>query len=744
MNQITKKVISLLLCCALLLSAIPAVSAAREVDFQAILDAGSVNHNSVYIVTEPSFYVASMEPFRGNYAIYSDIVTGNRGIVDYRGNIVYPARMNPSPWEVIMENVFLSDGCTEGNGYLYDFSGNRILDMALWSNEVHLFTDRVTGETAGFTIGRDITLDEDDSMPVSSYYGMFGRADGTIMHADRISFPWNGNVTILPSERSKWGVSRLFGEELLPAVYDYLQFVAADKLIVRENRKYGIINLDGSSVLEPVYDYFRSYYNRGLGVIIFGKGGKYGLYRADGAVIAEPVFDTLSFLQWNDPQSDTGLSYRVRGVIDGEVHEYIGTELGLTLCEEEPEPDPTPEPERTPLKNGMYLLPCEGGSLLVNEENEPLIDGVVAELRWMTDYALYLYMADTWNLRVYDWELNLLHETNHYGDRISNALVCFYYGSEGPYAEIYDDHGSFTTIMGAQYAYLREEGGMALRRGDGMIALFDGNGEQVTDYIYAGLGEVNSFHDPNPYPYVLARLPEEDLYIMLDSRTWEYVFPENYRVYETAFDISEGTYFAIVADGKTGVARITSRTEPPFKDVPAKSWYAKPATFCANAGLMNGTGNGAFSPKTAMTRAMLVQVLYSISGEKTESYGFVDVPEGKWYTDAVNWAAANGIVSGKGEGRFAPNDPITREQLVAILFKYASLYGTCEGDLTILEGYSDADRIGQYARVPFAWAVENGMLSGVTATTLDPKGTATRAQIATILMRFVEYMAATP
>ena len=738
MKRIFKQAISLLLCCALLLSAIPAVSAAREVDFQAILDAGSVNHNSIYIVSEPSFYVASMEPFHGNYAIYQDIVTGCRGIVDYQGNIVYAARSSPSPWEVIMDNVFLSDGCTVGNGYLYDFSGNRILDMTFWSNEVRAFTDRVTGETAGFALGGFVIEDEDESMPADSYYGIFGRADGAIMHADRISFPWNGNVTIRPSERSKWGVSRLFGEELLPAVYDYLRFITADKLIVREAGKYGIMNLDGSSVVEPVFDYFRSYYNRGLSVIIFGADGKYGLYRADGTVIAEPVFDALSFLQWNDPESDTDLSYRVRGVIDGEAHAYIGTELGLTLCEEEPEP----EPSRTPLKNGMYLLPCEGGSLLVNEENEPLIDGVVADLRWMTDYALYLYMADTWNLRVYDWELNLLHETNDPGDRISNALVCFYYGSEGPYAEIYDDHGSFTTIMGAQYAYLREEGGMALRRDDGMIALFDGNGEQVTDYIYAALGEVNSFLDPNPYPYVLACLPEEDLYIMLDSRTWEYVFPENYRVYATAFDISEGSYFAIVADGKTGVARITRRTEPPFKDVKPNSWYTKPAIFCANAGLMNGTGDGCFSPKMEMTRAMLVQVLYSISGEKTESFGFTDVPDGKWYSDAVNWAAANGLVAGKGDGKFAPKDPITREQLVTILFKYASLYRTCEGDPAILEAYEDAGSISGYAKTAFAWAVENGLVSGTTPTTVEPKMTATRAQIATLLMRLVEYMAA--
>lgn len=740
MKRIAKQAISLLLCCALLLSAIPAVSAARKVDFQAILDAGSVNHNSVYIVTEPSFYVSSMEPFHGDYAIYSDIVTGDRGIVDYRGNIVYTARSSPSPWEVIMDNVFLSDGCTEGNGYLYDFSGNRILDMSLWSNEVRAFTDRVTGETAGFCVGGDISLDleEDDSMPNSSFYGFFGRADGAVMHAAKISFPWNGNVTIQPTERSKWGVSRLFGEELLPAVYDYLYFIAADKLIVQEDGKYGIMNLDGSSVAEPVFDYFRSYYKRGLSVIIFGADGKYGLYRADGTVIAEPVFDTLRFLEWNDPQSDTDLSYRVMGVIDGETHEYIGTELGLTLCEEEP----TPEPERTPLKNGMYLLPCEGGSLLVNEENEPLIDGVVADLRWMTDDALYLYMADTWNLRVYDWELNLLHEREHYGDRISNALVCFCYGSDGPYAEIFDEHGSVTTIMGAQYAYLCERGGMALRRDDGMIALFDGNGEQVTDYIYAGLGEVSGLYDPNPYTYVLACLPEEDLYIMLDSRTWEPVFPENYRVYASTYMLPEGSYFAIVADGKTGVARITSRTEPPFKDVKSSSWYAEPAAFCFNAGLMNGTGDGCFSPKMEMTRAMLVQVLYSISGEKTESFGFTDVPDGKWYSDAVNWAAANEIVSGLGDGKFGPNEPVTRQQIVTMLFKYASLYRSCEGDPAILEAYDDAGSVSSYARTPLAWAVENGMVSGITPTTLEPKMTATRAQIATLLMRFIEYMAA--
>jgi hypothetical protein len=139
-----------------------------------------------------------------------------------------------------------------------------------------------------------------------------------------------------------------------------------------------------------------------------------------------------------------------------------------------------------------------------------------------------------------------------------------------------------------------------------------------------------------------------------------------------------------------------------------------------------------------MTRAMLVTVLWRLEGSpKTYSYAsFEDVGRNEWYTEAVAWASANGIVNGFSETEFAPNVSITREQMAAMLYRYAAFKGlevNARADLSI---YADADQISDYAKDAMSWAVAYGFIQGMTANTLAPQGTATRAQVATILMRF--------
>ena len=177
----------------------------------------------------------------------------------------------------------------------------------------------------------------------------------------------------------------------------------------------------------------------------------------------------------------------------------------------------------------------------------------------------------------------------------------------------------------------------------------------------------------------------------------------------------------------------------PFTDVNESNWFYDAVKFVSSRGLMNGTGESTFAPNANLTRAMLVTVLYRYEGEPRVSGngGFTDVPSGQWYTDAIAWAAANGIVNGVGDDKFDPNGNITREQLATILHRYTSLKGGDVTTTTDLVKFEDAFDISSWASDAMKWANAEGLITGRTATTLAPKGTATRAEVATILMRYI-------
>ena len=181
-----------------------------------------------------------------------------------------------------------------------------------------------------------------------------------------------------------------------------------------------------------------------------------------------------------------------------------------------------------------------------------------------------------------------------------------------------------------------------------------------------------------------------------------------------------------------------------YTDVPGVThWSHVGIDFVLKSGLFYGTSDTAFSPNGEMTRAMLVTVLYRLEGQprSTAKNPFSDVAEGTWYTDAVTWAAENEIVSGIGGGKFDPNGRVTREQMAAILYRYARFKGLTITAGSFVEEYPDVEEISGYAREAMAWANANGIISGTQrsdATYLDPKGSATRAQVASILMRFVK------
>ena len=178
----------------------------------------------------------------------------------------------------------------------------------------------------------------------------------------------------------------------------------------------------------------------------------------------------------------------------------------------------------------------------------------------------------------------------------------------------------------------------------------------------------------------------------------------------------------------------------PFTDVASDAWYGQASAYVYRQGLMSGTAQDRFSPDLTTNRAMLVTILYRLAGSPAVDGGsaFTDVSGGDWFASGVAWASANGIVTGYGDGRFGPNDPITREQMAAILYRYAGFAGQSTAGRADLSGYTDAGQVSPYAAEAMGWAVDRGLITGVSAGTLAPGGSATRAQVATILMRFCQ------
>ncbi|WP_412111982.1 S-layer homology domain-containing protein [Evtepia sp.] len=211
---------------------------------------------------------------------------------------------------------------------------------------------------------------------------------------------------------------------------------------------------------------------------------------------------------------------------------------------------------------------------------------------------------------------------------------------------------------------------------------------------------------------------------------------------------ADGTYTFTMPNGQVTVKATFVETEEPapaepFPDVDENDWFYDEVVYVYENGLMNGVENNQFAPNTATNRAMLATILYRLAGQPDVSgdLPFTDVAAGTWYTDAVLWAAQNGIVNGLGENTFAPMNTLTREQLVTMLYRYAEAEGYDVSAAADLSGYPDAGKVQPYAQEAMSWAVAEGIVAGMEDGTLNPAGNATRAQIATILMRFCEGVA---
>lgn len=206
-----------------------------------------------------------------------------------------------------------------------------------------------------------------------------------------------------------------------------------------------------------------------------------------------------------------------------------------------------------------------------------------------------------------------------------------------------------------------------------------------------------------------------------------------------AYDAGQQTYAFDVVNGVTAIARF------PFTDVVAGTWYYGAAAYAYNNGLFAGMTPTTFAPNATMTRAMLVSVLWRLAGAPAPKAPntFVDVPDGAWYTDAVTWAAENGVVSGIGGSRFDPSGFVTREQTAEILYNYAHSKGYDVSARADLTAFPDAGSVSGWAEEALSWANAAGLINGTVRdgqTILDPQGSASRAQVAMILMNYVEHV----
>lgn len=210
-------------------------------------------------------------------------------------------------------------------------------------------------------------------------------------------------------------------------------------------------------------------------------------------------------------------------------------------------------------------------------------------------------------------------------------------------------------------------------------------------------------------------------------------------------DNGDGTYTFTMPSGDVKI-EVTFAEDPnweeepamPFVDVDENDWFYDVVLYAYENGLMTGTSADAFAPNTATTRGMIVSMLARLEGvTSAESAGFTDVADNDWYATAVNWAASEGIVNGFEDDTFRPNDAITREQMAAILYNYADYKGYDVSARADLSDYADAASISSWAEDVLAWANAEGLINGMTATTIDPQGATTRAQTAAMFERFL-------
>lgn len=229
-----------------------------------------------------------------------------------------------------------------------------------------------------------------------------------------------------------------------------------------------------------------------------------------------------------------------------------------------------------------------------------------------------------------------------------------------------------------------------------------------------------------------------------DGKSLFITLANGYRIKDVRLNgVSQGRVFSLTDLKPTDQVEVVFEALPdwinPFADVSEGSWYYDAVSFVQQNQIFNGIGDGSFGPDSDMTRAMLVTVLHRLRGapDAASARSFADVPAGVWYTDAARWAAESGITSGYGDGRFGPDDSITREQMAQFLYNFAKSQGQDMSSKADLAKFSDADQISTWAVDAVSWANAEGLLNGKDGGRMDPTGRATRAEVAQVFSNFL-------
>ncbi len=222
------------------------------------------------------------------------------------------------------------------------------------------------------------------------------------------------------------------------------------------------------------------------------------------------------------------------------------------------------------------------------------------------------------------------------------------------------------------------------------------------------------------------------------GRDWFLVGTDNF--YTFSSHLPQSDYLTAEFQRNYPVSAIDYDPDSPYNDVSRDSIHYSDILRATSLGLFSGTDTYTFSPEMSMSRAMLVMVLYRMSGnDNAPDAGFSDVPADAYYRAALNWAVDAGIINGMGDNLFMPDGDATREQLAVILFRYAGYLGKSTSETTSLRGYTDRNDVSGYALTAMQWAVGTGIIRGTSDTTLSPQMSTTRQQLATMLVRFIDY-----
>ncbi|MBE6931858.1 MAG: hypothetical protein E7464_00540, partial [Ruminococcaceae bacterium] len=678
-----KRLLSLLLAAALMLSLSTTVLAGEEItaDFAAIAEAGNQkSYDTLNILTEPKFYTSVMT-MRGQYAAFTNLTTGCVGIADCYGNLYWQSTDPTISAIELSPDGGVASVMTKYGWQPYTVNGKLLCPEKYASSQMLPVPEWGTGKY-DYIVGPVYSYNSNGEVDNSNQKVLLVDAAGHLILEENVGRVFHGKV---PYQRNgKWGLRYVAGGELLPREYDVLEFVGDYTLLAKKNGVYSLIDVKGNRLKDlSAYSEIINY----TGILDrdrmkVEKNGLWGMVDGQGNEILPCIYTSL------EPQNygELGIYYTAKKM-DG--WHYI-SENGADI----PMGEFISTLNISPLTDKLFSSRSWGslpdGFTILNSTGNQLLTDYYEDLLHknhrivLSDQSLYSAAKPKTGV-IYDEKLTKVLEFSAADtveineDRIviRKGSDLMFYTLDGKHCHTLQDVTSSYTLQRIMY----------IRKGNS-YAIADTTGKLVTDFVYSEIRTCGA-------DGILAA--KKDGYWHMINANGENVLP--YPLLEVPdFSPHDGNYYSdYVSNGKTGFVEYIEAGTPAFADVEAGAWYTGSVDFCEKAGLMNGTGNGRFAPKMVMTRAMLVQVLYNLSGSETAPYGFTDVAESAWYADAVNWAAAKGIVMGTGSNRFSPDAPVTREQMVTILHRYAGHFGTMEGAEDALAGFADTAQVSDFA-----------------------------------------------